>query len=130
MASFAELPPQDRWAPAVYAGAFAYPESEAKAGKTLWDGDADLRQRLDLEKLVGTTPAALAAQVGEDKARQLTAYLRRHPEATVAAEAAGTLTLALKSWKILWRTWKRAARYLKNLKCSKARKECSPMHNN
>ncbi|MDH2135099.1 cytochrome c/FTR1 family iron permease [Sphingobium yanoikuyae] len=94
MASFAELPPQDRWALAFYAGSFAYPESEAKAGKTLWDGDADLRQRLDLEKLVGTTPAALAAQVGEDKARQLTAYLRRHPEATVAAEAAGTLTLA------------------------------------
>ncbi len=94
MVSFAELPAQDRWALAFYAGSFAYPESEANAGKALWDGDADLRKRLDLEKLVGTTPAALGAQVGDDKARQLMAYLRHHPEATIAAEAAGTLALA------------------------------------
>tara|TARA_R110000868_G_scaffold402710_4_gene679324 strand:+ start:18602 stop:20578 length:1977 start_codon:yes stop_codon:yes gene_type:complete len=94
MVSFAELPPQDRWALAFYAGSFAYPESEANAGKALWDGDADLRKRLDLEQLVGTTPAALGAQVSDDKARQLMAYLRHHPEATIAAEAAGTLALA------------------------------------
>ncbi|NML13080.1 c-type cytochrome [Sphingobium sp. AR-3-1] len=92
MVSFADLPPQDRWALAFYAGSIAYPESEA--GKALWDGDADLRKRLDLEKLVGTTPAALGTQVGDDKARQLMAYLRHHPEATIAVEAAGTLVLA------------------------------------
>lgn len=94
MVSFAELPPQDRWALAFYAGSFAYRESEANVGKALWDGDAGLRKRLDLEKLVGTTPAALGTQVGDDKARQLMAYLRHHPEATIAAEAAGTLVLA------------------------------------
>jgi len=94
MVSFAELPPQDRWALAFYAGSFAYPESEANAGKTLWEDGVDLRKRLDLEKLVGTTPAALGTQVGDDKARQLMAYLRHHPEATIAAEAAGTLVLA------------------------------------
>jgi high-affinity iron transporter len=94
MVSFAELPPQDRWALAFYAGSFAYPESEANAGKALWEDGVDLRKRLDLEKLVGTTPAALGTQVGDDKARQLMAYLRHHPEATIAAEAAGTLVLA------------------------------------
>lgn len=94
MVSFAELPAQDRWALAFYAGSFAYPESGAANGKALWDADADLRKRLDLEKLVGTTPAAFAAEVGDDKAQQLMAYLRHHPEATVTAAATGTLALA------------------------------------
>ncbi|AOF95412.1 iron permease FTR1 family protein (plasmid) [Sphingobium sp. RAC03] len=93
MVSFAELPAQDRWALAFYAGSFAYPESGAANGKALWDADADLRKRLDLGKLVGTTPAAFAAEVGDDKAQQLMAYLRHHPEATVTA-ATGTLALA------------------------------------
>lgn len=94
MASFANLPPQDRWALAFYAGSLAYPEELVASGKALWNSDADLRTRLDLEKLVGTTPAALAAEIGEDKAQALMSYLRRHPEAVAAAQATGTLTLA------------------------------------
>ncbi|MHB1207913.1 MAG: FTR1 family iron permease, partial [Rhodospirillaceae bacterium] len=43
---------------------------------------------------VGTTPAVFAPEVGEDNAQHLIAYLRRHPEATVSAQVAGTLTLA------------------------------------
>lgn len=93
MASFAELAAQDRWALAFYAGSLAYPEDQAVAGKALWDGDADLRKTMTLEKLTTATPAGLAMQIGEDQARQLTAYLRRHPEAT-AAQAEGKLTLA------------------------------------
>lgn len=94
MASFANLPPSDRWALAFYAGSFAYADDRAAAGKALWDRDADLRKRVDLEKLVSTTPAALAGEIGEDEARNLAAYLRRHPEATTITRSAGTLTLA------------------------------------
>lgn len=93
MASFAHLPPQDRWALAFYAGTFAYPESEVAAGRTLWESDAALRQRFDLETLVSTTPAALAAGIGEEKAAQLMAFLRHHPEATIAAQTSGALSL-------------------------------------
>ena len=94
MASFADLPSQDRWALAFYAGSLAYPGTEVANGKTLWDSDADLRKRFDLEKLVATMPATLAAELGEDKARQVMAYLRRHPDAAATQPASGTLTLA------------------------------------
>ncbi|HZV56985.1 MAG TPA: cytochrome c/FTR1 family iron permease [Sphingobium sp.] len=94
MMSFAALPAQDRWALAFYAGALAYPEDQVAAGQALWENDASLRARLNLEKLVGITPAALAAEIGEDKAQPLMAFLRRHPETAAAAQASGTLTLA------------------------------------
>jgi high-affinity iron transporter len=94
MAAFDTLPPQDRWALAFYAGGFAYPPSAAAAGERLWQGDAALRQRLDMERLVALTPAALAAEIGEDKAVALMAYLRHHPDAVLDQQATGTLTLA------------------------------------
>lgn len=92
MASFAHLPPQDRWALAFYTGSLAYPEDQATSGKALWDSDASFRKNFDLEKLVGTTPAALGVELGDDKSQLLMAYLRRHPDAAV--QASGTLTLA------------------------------------
>lgn len=94
MASFAHLPPQDRWALAIYSGSFAYPADKAALGEVLWKDDAHLRAQFDLEKLVGVTPASLADQIGEEKAQQLTAYLRRNADAVVSAEVAGTLSLA------------------------------------
>jgi len=94
MASFAELPAPDRWALAFYTGSLAYPERDAAAGEALWNSDDGLRARFGLEALVATTPAALAASIGESKAGQLMAFLRRHPDATAVAQAEGTLTLA------------------------------------
>ncbi len=94
MMSFANLPPQDRWALAFYTGSLAFPEENAARGKAMWVGSSALRERLDLEKLVGMTPAALAAEIGDADADALTSYLRRHPNVTAAAAATGTLTLA------------------------------------
>ena len=93
MASFAALPPQDRWALALYAGSFSYPAAATAEGERIWKGDPALRDRITLEKLVGMTPAALAAEIGADKADAITAYLRRNPSAVVKP-AAGSLTLA------------------------------------
>lgn len=94
MPSFAELPSQDRWALAFYAGTLAYPESAQAAGKAVWEGDPALRKRVDLEKLVGTTPAAFAEEVGAEDAAKLVAFLRRQPQSVEAGKASGRLTLA------------------------------------
>ncbi len=94
MASFASLPPQDRWALAFYSGSLAYPASDAAEGERLWKADSTLRSGFDLEKLVGMTPATLAEAIGDDKAKLLVAYLRRHPEAATAEQTNGSLALA------------------------------------
>ncbi|MEP6810273.1 MAG: FTR1 family protein [Chthoniobacterales bacterium] len=93
MVSFSGLPPQDRWDLALYVSAFAYPESAASKGQQIWQEDAVLRSSINLEKLVGITPASLAHEIGEVKADAVIAYLRRHPE-VVQAPTAGPLTLA------------------------------------
>ncbi len=93
MASFAGLPPQDRWDLALYASAFAYPASAAAEGEGIWKGDAALRARINMENLVGMTPASLANEIGEAKAGAVIAYLRRNP-AAVLGPTAVSLTLA------------------------------------
>ncbi|MEO8043343.1 MAG: FTR1 family protein [Spartobacteria bacterium] len=93
MVSFSGLPPQDRWDLALYVSAFAYPESIVSKGQRTWQEDAALRSGINLEKLVGTTPASLAHEIGEGEADAVTAYLRRHPE-VVQAPTTGPLALA------------------------------------
>lgn len=81
MASFEHLSPEDRWALAFYIGQFAYPDTEGKKGEELWRQDPNLRGQIPhLQALAQITPEALAVQIGDDKARALTAFLRRHPE--------------------------------------------------
>lgn len=93
MASYAELSPDDRWALAFYVGRLAY-AGAAEEGERLWMDDRESRTAApDLKALTQTTPAALAQQIGEKKARALTAYLRNHPDA-VATERSSPLTLA------------------------------------
>jgi high-affinity iron transporter len=93
MAGFASLPAADRWALAIYAGHFAYPESAAKMGGADWQADVALHAVVpDLTALVGTTPATLEQKIGHDKAIALVAFLRRHPEA-VTPQQAGSLAL-------------------------------------
>jgi len=94
MASFAYLPSDDRWALAFYVGRFAFTDAEAAAGEKLWTSDPGLHQQFPgLQALVQTSPQALSASVGEAKARALTAYLRRNPQAVLPA-ASGTLAIA------------------------------------
>ncbi len=90
MTSFAHLPPDARWALAFQTGRYAYPDALAAEGRRLWERDAGLRARIpDLETLVRLTPAALAGEIGEDRATAVIAYLRANP-AAVTAPALGT----------------------------------------
>lgn len=81
MPSFAHLSEADRWALAFYVGRFAYDDGQAKTGERLWRKDAQTRAKFaNLAALTQPTPHALAADLGDEKADALTAYLRRHPE--------------------------------------------------
>jgi high-affinity iron transporter len=93
MTSFASLPSPDRWNLALYVSAFAYSAQSAVEGERIWNDDAALRARMDVEKLVNLTPAALAAEIGGAKAEAVTAYLRRNP-AAILAPPPGRLALA------------------------------------
>jgi high-affinity iron transporter len=88
MASFAHLAPQDRWALAFYAGALAYPAADAGKGEQAWKAAADLRRRITLASLIEDRPATLVARLGETKADEITAYLRRNPGAVVQQTSA------------------------------------------
>jgi high-affinity iron transporter len=94
MGSFGHLPVQDKWALAFASGRFAYPQSLAAEGRSIWEGDAALRSRIpDLAALTALTPAALAGQIGADEAAAVTAYLRTNPAAVIAASDGGGSTL-------------------------------------
>ncbi|ODT86341.1 cytochrome c/FTR1 family iron permease [Phenylobacterium sp. SCN 70-31] len=94
MASFAHLPSEDRWSLAFYVGTLAYSREADRAGERAWRAGPQMRGVVpDLPVLTQTTPAGLAARVGEPQATQLMAYLRRHPEA-VATQSAGGLDVA------------------------------------
>lgn len=94
MQSFANLPSDQRWALAFYAGRFAFPDASAIEGENLWKTDAGLRKLIpDLTALAGLTPETLAKSLGSDKADAVTAYLRRHPDAVVQ-QMPGSLDIA------------------------------------
>lgn len=95
MASFDHLPADERWALAFYIGQFAYADTEATKGEQLWRSDSTLRQSFpNLQALTKITPAELALRIGDDRARALIAFLRRHPEAVATAPSGGTLAIA------------------------------------
>lgn len=96
MQSFADLPVQDRWSLAFYAGHFAFFPDQVVKGKRLWASDAAIRSRIpDLKTLVTTTPAALGQEIGQARADAVMAYLRAHPDAMshAAGSTAGSLDL-------------------------------------
>ncbi|MDX2275032.1 MAG: cytochrome c/FTR1 family iron permease [Hyphomonadaceae bacterium] len=93
MASFAHLSPDERWALAFYVGSFAFDSTAAERGEERWTADAQVRARFpNLQSVTQTTPAQLATEIGEPAASEITAYLRRHPDA--AAQRTDTLSIA------------------------------------
>jgi high-affinity iron transporter len=94
MASFAHLPPDDRWALAFYIGTLTSSAADAERGRQLWQNDPGLRDKIpNLEALTQITQAELAKDLGDDKARDLVAWLRRHPE-SISSASGRTLLLA------------------------------------
>lgn len=97
MAGFAHLPANERWALAFYVGQIAFSEAEAKAGEQLWKSDTNLHEVVpNLHVLSQTTSAELADKIGDEPAKALTAFLRRHPEAVVPSGGIATLAIARK----------------------------------
>ena len=95
MPSFASLPPADRWALAFHVGTLAYQGNLVTEGERLWNAEPALRARIpDLARLVGLTPAALAGELGEQRAAALVAFLRAHPEALNRGGGAQSLPVA------------------------------------
>ena len=91
MGSFASLSDEERWALAFHSGRFAF--GDAAEGERLWKSDLSIRRLIpDMAALAAITPAALAEQIGEEKAFAVTAYLRANPGA-VAAAGGGRLGL-------------------------------------
>lgn len=80
MPSFAHLPQNDRWAVAFYVSSLSQDDVARSRGETLWKGNPDLRGQFpNLATLTKMTPADLAKIVGEPKASDVMAYLRRSP---------------------------------------------------
>ncbi|HSB22454.1 MAG TPA: cytochrome c/FTR1 family iron permease [Burkholderiaceae bacterium] len=94
MSSFGSLPEADRWALAFYVGTLSHDHAMQERGATLWQGNPAAKALYaDLAAVTTTTEAAAAVRLGSDAARDLTAYLRGHPE-VVAAQRPGGLALA------------------------------------
>ena len=90
MASFAQLDSADQWALAFYVGAFSFSKADARRGEKIWNAEPNLRRRFsNLETLTQITPAQLAQEIGEEKARALAAFLRKMPEKTTTSRAEG-----------------------------------------
>lgn len=95
MPSFAALPDEDRWALAFFAGTLSHDASMRERGEQLWKRDAAARKEFpDLSAVTTVTEAAAAGRIGPDAGRDLTAFLRSHPEVASAAANAGALTLS------------------------------------
>lgn len=102
MASYAQLPEEQRWALAFYVGQLAYDDATRKAGEIQWrSGETAGLQ--DLHGLSTALPAELEAAHGA-KGRQLMAYLRANPqvlegETDPLGIAAGTLADSLQAYE-------------------------------
>ena len=95
MPSFATLSEEDRWALAFFAGTLSHDDAMRTRGEQAWGKDAAAKAVFtDLAAAATLTEAALSERMPPDAVRDLTAYIRSHPEVTVAASGTGGLGLA------------------------------------
>ncbi|MCA0199987.1 MAG: cytochrome c/FTR1 family iron permease [Proteobacteria bacterium] len=95
MASFEQLPADQRWVLAFYVGNMsATPELRAQ-GEKLWQDSAAVRAAVpDLATLTAATEEKLASAIGAEQARAVTAYLRSSPGVAERPAAEGGLAIA------------------------------------
>ncbi|CAM3790722.1 cytochrome c/FTR1 family iron permease [Roseateles saccharophilus] len=102
MASFAALPEADRWAVAFYAGTLSYDAARRDRGEATWKNDAAARAAFpDLAKLTTSSEAVAAETLGEERAQDVTAYLRSDPKVLVANQPSGLALARLQLTKSL-----------------------------
>ncbi len=95
MPSFASLTDEDRWALAFYVGTLSHDDAMRKHGEQLWKEDPSVKNRFpDLAAVTTITEAAAAQAMPKEAARDVTAYLRTHPDAVVESGTASGLSLA------------------------------------
>jgi high-affinity iron transporter len=95
MPSFAALSDDDRWALAFFTGTLSQDDEMRNRGEKLWKDNAAARNQFaDLSAVTTLTEVAAAARIGAEDARDLTAYLRSHPEAAFEAGNTGRLALS------------------------------------
>ena len=87
MVSFDQLSEQDRWGLAFYIGTLSHDDSMRERGKKLWETDAEVKKHYpDLASVTTLTEAAVSELLSPERARDVTAYLRAHPEVTVSEQ--------------------------------------------
>lgn len=90
MPSFATLSEEERWAAAFYVGTLSHDDAQRSHGEQLWKQDAAAKKQFpDLSAVTTVTELAAAQALPKDAARDVTAYLRAHPEAVDAGKPAG-----------------------------------------
>lgn len=93
MASFDNLPVDQRWALAFHVGNMSATPALIAEGQALWQNEAAQKTVPDLAALTALTEEKLASAVGPEQARALTAYLRSEP-GVVGRSGDGGLAIA------------------------------------
>jgi high-affinity iron transporter len=97
MASFTTLPDEDRWALAFYIGTLSHDDAMRSRGEQLWNKDAAVKGHFpDLAAVTTITEIAAAETISKDSARDVTAYLRTHPDVVGAGTASGLVLARLR----------------------------------
>jgi len=90
MPSFQALSEDERWALAFFAGTLSHDDAMREHGRQLWQSDAAAKRLYpDLAAVTTITQSAASQTLPADAARDVTAYLRAHPEAVRQGKATG-----------------------------------------